>query len=190
MSLQTYIRKQLKSISSDSRISSDAISEIEVLLSSILEIIVTNSIVIKLNCKKSTIEARDIEASAKVSLPSQLNKFARGHALKAYTRYNAITVHPKGTSRSKKAGLDIQVSIVETMIRSMVANNEYKGMRVSAESAVYASGVLEYLTIEILDGSIEKANKENKKTISYDHVVNAMKEDIDFGALFHRRYFD
>ena len=190
MSLRTYIRKQLKLIASESRISSVAIGEIEALLINALEKVVMNAIVIKMNCRKRTVEARDIEASVKVSLPSEISKYGRSRALKAYTRYNATTVHPKGTSRSTKAGLDIPVSIVENMIRSMVADNEEKGLRVSDESGVYAGGVLQYLTIELLEVSLHEADKENKKTITDTIVVNAVKKDIDLGELFHCRYFE
>lgn len=62
--------------------------------------------------------------------------------------------------------------------------------RISDTGAVYLTAVLEYLTAEILELSLNAAHSESERSrIQPRHIEKALKSDPDFLPLFRRAVF-
>lgn len=82
-------------------------------------------------------------------------------------------------SKSKKAGLAFPVA----RVKSMLYVHQF-GRRISDTSAVFLTSMLEYVTTEILELSLNVARSEGLKRIQPRHVNIALKSDPDFGPNF------
>ena len=90
--------------------------------------------------------------------------------------------HQKGTSRAQRAGLKISVSVVENIIRVSAG----KVKHVPVDTSVYLSGLIEYITGDILDAAILITRGGGRKTITKDDIDQAIVQDIELIQIFIR----
>jgi histone H2A len=108
-------------------------------------------------------------------------KQEQGHRLAEFNRNRqAKEATRKRVSKAKRAGCIFPVSRVLAHLKQAFPNK-----RMSEGAAVYLTGVLEYLTSELLDLSGLEAQKVKRKTIQPRHLQLAINEDDELNKLLN-----
>ena len=173
-----YIDKVLKQVHPDKGITADARSQVNNLLHQCLDEIINAVSIMKKSPKaEKTVTARDMQTAVRLTFPGELAKHAVSEGTKATTKAYSST---KTGSKAKKAGLQFPPSRVENVLRTLLP-----GSRISDSAPVYAAGVLEYISAEILELSGNAARDNAALRISPRHVFLAVHNDEELLKLFH-----
>nr|XP_004665775.1 histone H2A-Bbd type 1-like [Jaculus jaculus] len=85
----------------------------------------------------------------------------------------------QSTSRSTRAELQFPISRVERFLR----DGNYS-QRLSSSTPVFLTGVLEYLTSNILDLAGKEAHNKGKKRITPEHIQKVVQDNQQLQQLF------
>lgn len=190
-----YIRNVLKQIHPDLSISEDTLSQINFFIYLLglhiakeAEFLINKDYMI--NIKESTnkeISTRTIQTAVRLSMPGELAKHAVSEGTKALSKFHYskpnTTRSPVKKSNSKKirkekyAGLVFPISRSKTLIKSI-----HNG-QVSGGSPIYLAAVLEYISAELLELSGNKALDNNRRKITAQDVMDAIKNDEELYKL-------
>ena len=154
---ETFISKVLKQVSDTSGITSNAKQQLNSFLCILAKYISRLAIELTIYGKKKTVSEKELVNAVKIIIPGGLlkNSVLEGEKAVNIFKNNNIT-----GSRQNKAGILFSPSIAEKFLR----NFGYSKIMISASAPVYLSAVLEYLTYEILDLSLNYCKDNNLKT--------------------------
>ncbi|EZG69601.1 histone H2A [Gregarina niphandrodes] len=83
-----------------------------------------------------------------------------------------------GQSMTAKAGLIFPCARVRSHMKEVCF-----GQRIRPEAAICLAGVLEYLVAELLEVSGEEAKRQNRQRITPAHLLDTIRNDVDFSEL-------
>ena len=95
--------------------------------------------------------------------------------------YRAPRNRPR--SRTKRAGLLFPVGRVHRHLKTHLSNNSGHKLRISNETPVYLAAVLEYLLMEVLEGSGMFTKELHKKRINPKHIMLCLRNDYELDEL-------
>ncbi|XP_048350271.1 histone H2A-beta, sperm-like [Sphaerodactylus townsendi] len=104
-----------------------------------------------------------------------------GHRKKPAKSTNGAAEHATCSQKTKsaKAGLQFPVGRIHRLLRQ----GQY-AERIAVGAAVYLSGVLEYVTAEVLELSGDAASSNKKQRIGPRHIQLAVRNDTELNQLF------
>ncbi len=178
INLNAGIRLVMLQVQPDLRVSKPFAIKLDELMTKILKKIVTNARECMKSCRRIVLDAKDIQASLRLSLDPHLAKFSVADGTKAVVKFSSYSDKDKST-RAHKAGLVISVSKVENYIRSLLP----KKSRITGACSVYATAAIEYLIAEICELSGNETRADKKTTVSVKHMEEAFNADEGLGSL-------
>jgi histone H3/H4 len=178
-SFNTYIYKVLKEVNPDTGLTADAKSQMNLLVHEVLEDLVDAiRIIHKSPNANKTISSREVQTAVRLVFPGELAKHAVSEGTKALTKFSNST--GKG-SKVKMAKLQFPPSRVENVLRTLLP-----GSRIRAGASVYAAGVLEYITAEVLELSGNAARDNRRGRINTRHMFLAISNDEELNKIFSK----
>jgi histone H3/H4 len=120
-----------------------------------------------------TINPKAIQSAVRLILPTELARKTMSDGMRAMSKY--IQSQTPG-DRSKRAGLQVQVSRIENYMREILKTD----IRINEYAPVYLAGVIEYLNAHILDISKHDAGD---KRIDIKYVKIGLYNDDEFSKL-------
>ena len=171
---ETFISKVLKQVSESGGITSNAKQQLNSFLCILAKHISKIAIELTIFGKKKTISEKEISSAIKIVISGGLLKNSILEGDKAVSIFKINTL--KG-SRQNKAGIIFSPSIAEKFLR----NFGYSKIMITRSAPIYLAAVLEYLTYEILDLSLNycKDNKRNRITIRDIEISIRNDEELD-----------
>lgn len=173
----TGIRAVVRQTHPDMRVSKKFIDEVNVLLHKILKRLVGDAEIIKKNCKRSDLAAKDIQAAVRILFAPDLSKHAVSEGTKAVTI--SVSDERKGLSRTDRAKLVLSIPKVEAAMRSNLSKKTHIGQT----AIIYLTAVLEYISAEVCEVSGYRAKEDKKSTVMDTHFVQAVNDDEDLVLL-------
>ncbi len=176
---EIFISKVLKNISdSKSGITSNAKQQLNSFLCILAKNISQKALEITIYGKKKTISCKEIKSSIELLFHGSLleNSISEGEkAISVYKNNNK-----KGT-RQAKADIIFPPSITEKFLRNF---GFYKIM-ITQLSSIYLAAVLEYITYEILDLSLNNCKENKRARITIRDIVVVVKNDAELSLLIN-----
>ena len=176
---ETFISKVLKQVSDNAGITSNAKQQLNSFLCTLAKHISRIAKELTIHGKKKTISDKEISNSIKIVLSGGLldNSILEGE--KSVNIFN--NSGDKG-SRQNKAGIIFPPSITEKFLR----NFGYSKIMITNSSSVYLSAVLEYLTYEILDLSLNYCKENKRSRITIRDIEVTIRNDEEFSKIFRK----
>ena len=176
---ETFISKVLKQVSDNAGITSNAKQQLNSFLCTLAKHISRIAKELTIHGKKKTISDKEISNSIKIVLSGGLldNSILEGE--KSVNIFNSSG--DKG-SRQNKAGIIFPPSITEKFLR----NFGYSKIMITNSSSVYLSAVLEYLTYEILDLSLNYCKENKRSRITIRDIEVTIRNDEEFSKIFRK----
>jgi histone H2A len=176
---ETFISKVLKQVSENAGITSNAKQQLNSFLCTLAKHISKIAKELTIHGKKKTISEKEISNSIKIVLSGGLldNSILEGE--KSVNIFN--NSNDKG-SRQNKAGIIFPPSITEKFLR----NFGYSKIMITNASSVYLSAVLEYLTYEILDLSLNYCKDNKRSRITIRDIEVTIRNDEEFNKIFRK----
>ena len=176
---ETFISKVLKQVSDNAGITSNAKQQLNSFLCTLAKQISRIAKELTIHGKKKTISDKEISNSIKIVLSGGLldNSILEGE--KSVNIFNSSG--DKG-SRQNKAGIIFPPSITEKFLR----NFGYSKIMITNSSSVYLSAVLEYLTYEILDLSLNYCKENKRSRITIRDIEVTIRNDEEFSKIFRK----
>jgi histone H2A len=176
---ETFISKVLKQVSENAGITSNAKQQLNSFLCTLAKHISKIAKELTIHGKKKTISEKEISNSIKIVLSGGLldNSILEGE--KSVNIFN--NSNDKG-SRQNKAGIIFPPSITEKFLR----NFGYSKIMITNASSVYLSAVLEYLTYEILDLSLNYCKENKRSRITIRDIEVTIRNDEEFNKIFRK----
>ena len=185
----TYIRKVLKQVHPDSRIDSNALSQLNSFINVLAFALAEKASMLANNAitgspKKHILDSRALQTAVSLLLPGELGKHGISEANKALAKYSKKG--GKSISRETRAGLVFSVSRTEKIIREV-----HRG-KIGSNTPIYLAAILEYITAEITELSGNAANDNKRATISArdltlcfrnDEELDELAEDLEWNVL-------
>lgn len=184
--IENYLKPILNRIHPELSLDSNAKGDLNILLHTFMQRILTVAQALMRKSKKCTIMVNDISSACKVVIPGELAKHALEAGNKAVETFDKSEPdNDEKKSRATHAGLILSVSRMEHVICFFCPE-----ARISKLSPVFLAAVIEYLVAEILDLA-GNACKDNKKHfITMRHVVLAIRNDEELNKLCAKISFD
>lgn len=176
---ETFISKVLKQVSENAGITSNAKQQLNSFLCTLAKHISRIAKELTIHGKKKTISEKEISNSIKIVLSGGLldNSILEGE--KSVNIFN--NSNDKG-SRQNKAGIIFPPSITEKFLR----NFGYSKIMITNTSSIYLSAVLEYLTYEILDLSLNYCKENKRSRITIRDIEVTIRNDEEFNKIFRK----
>ena len=176
---ETFISKVLKQVSENAGITSNAKQQLNSFLCTLAKYISRISKELTIHGKKKTISEKEISNSIKIVLSGGLldNSILEGE--KSVNIF--INSNDKG-SRQNKAKIIFPPSITEKFLR----NFGYSKIMITNTSSVYLSAVLEYITYEILDLSLNYCKENKRSRITIRDIEVSIRNDEEFNKIFRK----
>ena len=139
---------------------------------------------------KITLGVKEIAFASQYVLPSTLSFLAKEAGEKAVEDYTKSLDGGKkkksapSRTRASRAGLELSVSKVENIIRSVWGGDMGSG------APVYLAGVLEYILSEILEVSSTVTEENKRSTLSVAFIDSAIYNDVDLLQLTKTLFSD
>lgn len=173
LSFNRYIVKVLKEVSPDTEITGNAVNQLNSLLSTIAEKISLKSNLLTLHANKKTINTRAVN-NAVLLLFSKISSSLISPGIKAVIAF-ASSRKKKGTkmSQSKLSNLIFPVARVKNIMKKYSLN----GIRISQNSSIFLTAVLEQITAKILEQSAAISRDDKKTRITPRHLLLSMHND-------------
>jgi len=180
-SFRQYILKLGHQIYIDMELASSASNEINLIAHHIIEKLINYASQLTLSRNAKTLSSKDIEAAVKLVLVGDLSKNAIKEATNAVSKFRTNKQNKPGKkhmSKSERSGLIFPVSRVANIMKTYMKND-----RLSGESSIYLTAVLEYIIAEILELASHSAKDFKKKRISTKHIADAIRNDSELGKI-------
>jgi histone H3 len=182
-----YITKVLKSVSPRNGLTTNAKQQLNSAICIIAREI--SKLVVKLTemGKKRTLSDKEIEKIVVMIFPEEFATNAVSEGRKALQTFQVVinqekTTDVKGGSRQGKAGIIFPPSIAEKFLR----NFGYSKAMVTKSSSVFFAGVLEYITLQILQDAL-KITEENKRVrITLRELQLAVGKNRELSSIFSK----
>jgi len=182
-SFSTYFPKILKNSHPLLSLSTASKKELDRFVFAFLKEYIRVIVVMMEHARLRTISSRDVQTATRVLLENKIAKFGVSAGTKSVTKYTSFggDKKSKSTSTAKKSGLIVSPSVVEKLMR-----NYKTDVRIGDTAAVYLTGVIEYLLLEILELSGNIAKQEKKKIITPSMIHTAIENDKELLRTFCR----
>jgi len=179
---EIYISKVLKQISTVNGITTNAKQQLNSAICHILKYICSLTFKLVASGKKKTITLKEIENSLKIVLKGELLLCALKEGNKSCENISSSKIENINLSRQNKASIIFPPSIVEKYLRNFGSST----IMVSSLTPVFLASVMEFITFEILDLSINycKENKHNRITIR--DLELSVRSDFELNNLFNK----
>ena len=174
---ETYISKVLKQVGQNNGITSNAKQQLNSFLCIFLKQVTLLVSDLTLFGKKKTVSVKEIENALKIILFGELLNCCLSEGNKAVKQFSSGE-DSKG-SRQTKANIIFPPSIVEKFLRQ-------SKLMVSNYAPVYLAAVLEYLTSDILDISVNLCKEHKHNRITIRDLELAVRNDIELNTLFKK----
>ena len=151
----SYISKVLKHIECDNGITSNAKQQLNSVLIILSRLFSNRAIELTETSKKRTLSVKEVQNSIKMFIEGELQKHALNQGNKAVDLFDNDDKSEKGISRQNRAEILFPPSITEKFLRRF----DNSTIMVTQTAPVYLAAVLEYLCMEILEQSVNNAQK-------------------------------
>jgi histone H2A len=176
---ETFISKVLKQVSDTSGITSNAKQQLNSFLCILAKYISRLAIELAIYGKKKTVSEKELTNAVKIIIPGGLLK---NSVLEGEKAINIFKNNNIAGSRQNKAGILFSPSIAEKFLR----NFGYSKIMISASAPVYLSAVLEYLTYEILDLSLNYCKDNKRGRITIRDIEISVRNDEELDKIFRK----
>jgi len=176
---ETFISKVLKQVSENAGITSNAKQQLNSFLCTLAKYISRIAKELTIHGRKKTISDKEILNSIKIVLSGGL---LDNSILEGEKSVNIINTSNDKGSRQNKAGIIFPPSITEKFLR----NFGYSKIMIANTSSVYLSAVLEYLTYEILDLSLNYCKENKRSRITIRDIEVTIRNDEEFSKIFRK----
>ncbi len=172
LTLNIYIARILKQVHPNAGITADALNQCDQITKILLNRIVEIAKAATFNKNKKTLGDKEIQAVVKLVFPGELARHAVSEGTKAITKFSSSET---GDSKSKRSGLVLSPSRVETLIRGKGKKFE---LNLGSLASIYLAAVLEYFIAEVLELAGNTARDNNRVRIkSRDIHLSALYDD-------------
>ena len=167
---ESFISKVLKQVSDNAGITLNAKQQLNSFLCKLAKYISKNSIELTIYSKKKTISEKEISSAIKMCISGGLLKNSISEGEKAINIFKNNNI--KG-SRQNKAGIIFSPSITEKFLR----NFGFSKIMITHSAPVYLAAILEYLTYEILDLSLNYCKDDKRMRITIRDIEMSVRKD-------------
>lgn len=177
INFETYIYRVFKQIAPDLKISKESKEFVNDLLFRFLKDFIPLTVTMVEHHRHTTMSARDVQSAVRVFFVGQLAKHAVSEGSKAVMSFISTAVNKKKkTSAAKKAGLVFPPARVRSLMMAIIP--DYKAdVRISSPAPVYLTGVVEYLTSELLELGVAVARDAGRHTLRSEDIQKAIEKD-------------
>jgi histone H2B len=165
---EIYIRRALKTVHPDCRISNDAVLLIQCIVHHLMSKISHQAATLAQTNDAKTVTSRDVQAAVRLVIGGELAKHAVSQSTKAVTNF---------TSQNKTKPL-FSTARTEKLMRRTIGV-----LRIGETAPVYVAAVAEYIACELLELAGMKCLDKNMKTIMTSHIKQAVVEDEEVHTL-------
>ena len=176
---EAFISKVLKQVSNNSGITLNAKQQLNSFLCILAKYISKIAFELTIYGKKKTISDKEISNAIKIIISGCLLK---NSILEGEKAINVFKNNINKGSRQNKAGIIFAPSIAEKFLR----NFGYSKIMITSSAPIYLSAVLEYLTYEILDLSLNNCNENKRSRIIIRDMEVSIRNDEEFDKLFRK----
>lgn len=178
---ETYIKRVLSNVDSESGISSGALSTADLLVHSVIARVAKNIDHLLLVSGKKTAGISEVTAAVSIALPLAMRANAATRGSHAVSKFDDSYVNQEAgvkISTTKRAGLLVSVSRVEHVLA-----NASIADRQGSKTGVYLAAVVEYVLHDLLNESI-KHKAANKVRITNRPLLAAVRTNAGLNSLF------
>jgi histone H2A len=176
---ESFISKVLKQVSDNAGITSNAKQQLNSFLCKLARYISKNSIELTIYGKKKTISEKEVSNAVKMCISGGLLKNSISEGEKAVNIFK--NNNTKG-SRQNKAGIIFSPSITEKFLR----NFGFSKIMITNSVPVYLAAVLEYLTYEILDLSLNYCKDDKRMRITIRDIEMSVRKDEELDKILKK----
>jgi len=176
---ETYISKLLKNIAQKNGITSNAKQQLNSFLCFFLKTVASTINDLTVIAKKKTISTREVENALNIILLGELRNLCIAEGKKACDIFSS---HDNKGSKQSRANIIFPPSMIEKFLR----NFGYSKIMVANLAPVYLAAVLEFITHEILDISVNICNQNKHVRITIRDMELAVRNDVELNALFKK----
>ena len=179
---EIYISKVLKQISTVNGITTNAKQQLNSAICHILKYICSLTFKLVASGKKKTITLKEIENSLKIVLNGELLLCALKEGNKSCDNISSSKVENINSSRQNKACIIFPPSIVEKYLRNFGSST----IMVSSLAPVFLASVIEFISFEILDLSINFCKENKHSRITIRDLELSVRSDLELNNLFNK----
>lgn len=170
INITNYLRKLLKEIDENNRITKDALHLLEKFVITAGSNIAREASFLasgQIKGKPRTLKLADIETAVKICFTGEIKDIISEDIEKAVAKYKST----KSGGAAKRAGLVIPPPRVKPIFQ------DYHSGRMSSDSSVALAVVMEYIGYEIL--KLSSRIEGGKKTIDVDKIYKTIENDVE-----------
>jgi len=181
VSYKNYIHQLLKKVADDIHISARVVSQLNVIVRIMANVISEKARILTRNCEKQTVTVKEIMSSICLVIPQELLKNVTNDASQAINDYGSDNKQPGPRSKAHKAGIIFPPHLAEKALRQ----NGTCGLSIGDTATVYLAAVLQSLVTQIMDKVIVKTREAKKITINIRHLFLGVYKDENLAILFN-----
>lgn len=181
LSYKNYIHQLLKKVANDIHISARVVSQLNVIVRIMANVISEKARILTRNCEKQTVTVKEVISSICLVIPQELLKIASTDGTNAISDYCSENKQPGPRSKAHKAGIIFPPHLAEKALRQ----NGTCGLSIGDTATVYLAAVLQSLVNQILDKVIVKTREAKKITINIRHLFLGVYKDENLAVLFN-----
>jgi histone H3/H4 len=171
--LDVYIRKVLRQYHPDTSISKDALFQLNVILNLIANKLASESLKLCRMDKKSTVSSRHLQQATRLTLSSEIAKYANAELVKAIAK--ASSHRPITTNRAHA-----ELQFPPTRVGRFMS--EQSG-RTSVGAKIALACVIEYLCAELVETGGNVTRDQQKSTLTVRHLFLSIENDKEMSLL-------
>lgn len=176
---ESYIIKLLKAVHKDGiGISGSALKQLNSTVNFLLRALNDECEKVRLAAGVQTLSSRLVQTAVKVMIPGELAKHAVTEGTKAIRIFNASE-----PGQSEKRSLASRAKLIISPAR---VGKFLTAPRKSQGAKIYLAAVIDYLLLEILDISGDKARQAKRVRITSRHLMLTVKTDEELKSLFDK----
>jgi histone H2A len=179
---EIYISKVLKQISTVNGITTNAKQQLNSAICHILKYVCSLTFKLVASSKKKTITLKEIENSLRIVLQGELLLCALKEGNKSCDNISSSKKENINSSRQNKACIIFPPSIVEKYLRNFGSST----IMVSSLAPVFLASVIEFISFEILDLSINFCKENKHSRITIRDLELSVRSDLELSNLFNK----